>query len=398
MNNQWWQKPELGLDEHGLFFDGIRPDELAAQAGIPLYLYSRKRIQENIERLTKALKKRTLDFRLFYAMKANRFEKVLDLIKHTDLCGIDACSPGEVKLALACGFKEQDISYTGTSLSDADLRFLSGKPDIYVNCDSLSMMRRFAAIGGPRSIGIRINPDIGLGYQQNKLLRYSGGNTTKFGIYYDRIEEARDLAENHGLKISGIHFHCGCGYLNGDLDNMESILQGLLSFINMFPDVDHLNIGGGLGVPLSQNDKPLDLEAWSSLMEKHLQRREVNLWVEPGDYIVKDAGILIVQINTVEQRQDTLFVGVNAGFNIHIEPAFYNLPLHVVPCRPRPGSKQRVTIAGNINEALDVFGRNILLSPVKEGDYLALLNAGGYGSSMSSNHCCRGSFLEKMVP
>lgn len=108
--------------------------------------------------------------------------------------------------------------------------------------------------------------------------------------------------------------------------------------------------------------------------------------------------MLLLQVTLMETKAGIVFCGVNGGCNLHPEPAYYGLPLHPVPCRrPAAGRLTRVTIAGNINEALDLFGEDVLLPPLREGEILALLNAGGYGSAMSSNHCLRGEFREILL-
>ena len=108
--------------------------------------------------------------------------------------------------------------------------------------------------------------------------------------------------------------------------------------------------------------------------------------------------MLLLTVNTVEKKAGTLFVGVDGGFNLHPEPAFYSLPLEPVPCVIRDTPARKLTIAGNINEAMDIFAHGIRLPVPSEGDVLAFLNAGGYGAAMSSQHCLRGRFREYLLP
>ena len=117
---------------------------------------------------------------------------------------------------------------------------------------------------------------------------------------------------------------------------------------------------------------------------------------EPGDYLVKDAGLLLLTVNAVERKKETVFIGVDAGFNIAVEPAVYGLPFQPVPVRRRPG-EERYTLVGNINEALDVWYADVAMPPVASGDFLALINAGAYSASMASNHCMRGEFKEFLL-
>lgn len=397
-HNDWWARDDLGYGAGGLALAGCRLDELARKARKPIFAYSAPRLFDNLSRVAGAMASRPMDFRMFYAMKANRYPPLLKFLRRLNLCGVDVCSPGELRWARKMGFKELEISYTGTSVSDADLEVLGSHPRVWFNADSLSAIRRIGERCPGREIGIRVNPGVGLGYRQNHLLEYAGKHPTKFGIYRSRFLEALALARKYRLRVVGVHFHCGCGYLNPQLPALEAVLESCRWFLRRVPDLRYVNIGGGLGIPLAAEDEPLDLEIWSGIVAWHLAEYGAQIWVEPGDYIVKDSGVLVLQVNTVEKKQGVVFVGVNGGFNLHVEPAFYHLPLQVVPCRePETARRTKVTIAGNINEALDVLAANVDLPPVREGDYLAFLNAGGYGSAMSSNHCLRGDFEECLV-
>jgi diaminopimelate decarboxylase len=399
MTNDWWTRDDLQYAGGTLRFGGREVAALARSAGTPLYLYHAGRIRANLRRLARALEARSLDYRIFYAMKANRHVPLLTFLKLLGECGIDACSPGELRLARQCGFHEAEISVTGTSLSDADLDFLCRHPEVWLNLDSLSAIRRLGERAPGREIGLRINPGLGVGYSANELLRYSGAKTTKFGIYRDRFPEALAVAREHDLRVTGLHLHTGCGYLTPQLPAWERILEASRWFIEQVPGLRHVNVGGGLGIPLVADDAPLDLEAWSEILARQLGGRDLQIRIEPGDYLVKDAGLLVLEVNTVEHKEETLFAGVNGGFNLHIEPAFYQLPLEVVPCRApsRDSEFQKCTIAGNINEALDLLADGILLPTLAEGGLLAFLNAGGYGAAMSSNHCVRGEFAEYLL-
>jgi diaminopimelate decarboxylase len=370
---------------------------LAERRGTPLYAYHAPRVLANLARLRTALGGQGLRSRVLFAMKSNRFPPLLRFLRQHGRCGVDVCSPAELLLARRSGFAEKDISYTGTAMSEADARCLARHPGVQVNCDSLASLRRLARLSPGRRVGLRINPGIGLGYRRNRRLRYSGRGATKFGIYQEQFAAALDLAGRGGLRIVGLHFHAGCGFLTPQLPALDQVLAAARPFLDVLPGLDYVNIGGGLGIPLVAGDRPLDLAAWSRLVARHFRRDPFEIWVEPGDYLAKDAGVLLLEVNTVERKQRTLFVGVNGGFNLHPEPAFYQLPLECVPCRPRPAPRRRVTIAGNINEALDLLGEGVVLPLPEEGDLLAFLNAGGYGAAMSSNHCMRGAFGEVLL-
>lgn len=401
----WWERSDLSYQENRLTFAGRDVAAIAQQREMPTFLYNAHRVAHNLRRLTVALGQANIVYKIFYAIKANRFMPLLTYIKSTQLCGVDVCSPQEVQLAVACGFEAKEISYTGCSVSDQDLDIILRYPMLLINCDSLSMIRRIGERTPGRSIGLRINPAMGVGYGDNALLQYSGSQTSKFGIYREQFAEALALCHQYGLSVERIHFHSGCGYLNNQLATWDKILHNCRWFLDQVPSLKAINIGGGLGVPHVNSDSPLDLSAWVEIIQRNFSSYKVEIQVEPGDYIVKDAGMLVLQINMVEKKRDKWFVGVNGGFNLAVEPFFYNLPCEPAVCvladdvakSLAPQNLKPVTIAGNINEALDIWYDNFPLPPVKEGDYLAFINAGGYATAMSSNHCLRGTFTEQLL-
>ncbi len=402
----WWQRPDLGFAADGaLTLAGHSLARLAETHSTPAFFYSADRIQAKLRMLHLALSQVGLPYRIFYAMKANRFLPLLGLIRATGTAGIDACSPQEMDLALACGFSESDISYTATSVSNQDLDILARHPDVLINCDSLSTIRRLGERCPGRAIGLRVNPGKGVGYGGNQLLQYSGSKTTKFGIYREHMAEALAMAAKYDLKVVCIHFHVGIGYLPPQLPMWDEVVSDCTWFVDQAPTVKSVNLGGGLGLPHVASDRPLDLDHWAGIIRRHFGSRGVTVCVEPGDFIVKDSGVLVLQVNSVERKQQIDFIGVNGGFNLAVEPFFYKMPCEPAPCRISaaaeaayaPANLKPVTIAGNINEALDIWAEQVLLPPLKEGDYLAFINAGGYASAMSSNHCMRGQFYERLL-
>lgn len=395
----WWERADLRYDEAGhLCFAGDRLGDLALRSGTPAYFYSAARITENVARFRQALATiGTEPTRLSYAMKSNRFPPVLRHLRSLGV-GLDVCSPGEIRHALACGFRQNELSFTAGSLSTADYAALAGWPEVWINADSLTALRRLAAVSPGREIGLRINPAAGLGYAANPLVRYAGAKPTKFGVYLDRFAEAIELARSLGLRLTALHCHAGCGFLTPQLPALDEVFTRVAAFLDAAPQIRRLNLGGGLGIPLTASDAPLDLAAWAALVRRHFAARGLTLEFEPGDYLVKDAGVLVTEVTQVEEKGGRLFVGLNAGFNVHPEPAFYRLPLAPAPALRRPGAPVAVTLAGNINEALDLWAEDAVLPPLAEGDVLCLLNAGGYGASMSSSHCLRTEVTEHLLP
>jgi diaminopimelate decarboxylase len=395
-SRRWWEREDLGYRGGELCFGDERLHAFAAAAGTPAFVYRPARVLDNLERLRAALDARGLAHDLFYALKANRFAPLVTWLRLSGRCGLDVCSPGELAFARQLGFAEREISYTGTSMGDADLDLLARHPGVHVNCDSLSVIRRLARRSPGRSIGIRLNPQVGAGYTE--ALRYAGAKPTKFGIYPDRFEEAMAVAAETGLQVVALHFHLGSGIPGEQLDVLDRVLARCGALLDRWPGIRTVNVGGGLGVRLVEADRPIDVGRWAEILARHLGARGLRVQLEPGDYLVKDAGVLLVRVNTVEDKGGVRFVGVDAGLNLQNLVAYYRTPFVVAPARWPDGAPQAsVTIAGNINEAIDLFAEDLPLPPVAEGDVLALLNVGGYGSAASSNHCMRGEFREYLL-
>lgn len=393
----WWERADLQYVGDRLHFAGADVSSLAAGADRPLFLYSLERVGANLDRVLAALRETGCDHRVYYAMKANRYAPLLQMLAQSGRCGVDICSPNELDHALACGFAPEDISFTGTGVANRDLDRLLAQPQIMINCDTIGMIRRIGERAPGRSIGIRINPALGTGYGDSPLLTYAGEKATKFGIYREQWDEALAMARNFDLTVTSLHFHVGCGYLTRQLDRWDAAVSAALKFLSAVPDVRTINVGGGLGLPHRPDEIPLDLARWSGILRRHFAARGIAIAVEPGDYLVKDAGMLVLTVGDVERKRDTLFAYVDGGFNLAPEPVYYSLPCEPVACLRRKTDRAAwhpVTIAGNINEAIDLWAEATPMPPLCEGDHIAFINAGGYGAAMSSNHCMRGDFAE----
>ncbi|MAP94556.1 MAG: diaminopimelate decarboxylase [Ponticaulis sp.] len=398
ISKTWWNRPDLSYDESGrLKLGACDLDALARRFGTPTYVIRAPRVVEKLKQIHAALDAAGVTHRIYYAIKANRTVQLLTYLAGQGLCGADVCSPEEMRHAISCGFPEDQISFTGTSLSATDIEQISRFSDLSFNPDSLNALKKIGKLKPGSEVGIRINPDIGIGYAGNDMLQYSGNAPTKFGIYLDRIAEAKEIAKTYGLKIVRIHFHAGCGYLDRELSQLSRVLDVSRKFLDQLPDVREVNIGGGLGVPHNANDKSLDLDKWASVIANAFEGRNLTIAIEPGDFLVKDSGILLTSVTYQETRKSVEYLGLDAGFNLAMEPAFYSLPCEPVCAVMKPGDWTNYTLVGNVNEALDKWAENHPMSPVDEGDIVALLNAGGYASSMRSSHCMRGDVREVLL-
>jgi diaminopimelate decarboxylase len=285
---------------------------------------------------------------------------------------------------------------TATNLSDRDFDAILASA-VHVNLDAVSQIERFGRrldAGGfrPRPVGIRINPGAGAGY--NERLAYSGARPTKFGIYADRVDEAVAAAAQLGLPIDTIHVHAGSGWLADGLSAFEAALERVVVIARRLmaegQPITEINVGGGLGVPARAAERPVDLDAYAAAIARQVGGLGVAIGCEPGDYLAKDTAILLAEVVTVEERGGTTFVGLDVGWNVNCSHFIYGYAQELVICRAADAARtERVTVAGHINEAGDLFAEDYDLPPVVEGDIVALLNAGGYHQAMSSTHCLR---------
>jgi diaminopimelate decarboxylase len=393
----WWRRPGLEARDDRLSIAGRDAEALAREHGTPLFVYDLERVAENARRVVRTLGRTGIHHRVRFALKANHQPEVLAVLRGLGLpgsagaVGIDACSPGEVQLAVAEGWTADEISFTATNLSERDLDVLL-TAGVHLNLDAISQIERVGRRARGLRIGLRVNPGAGAGYHEG--LTYSGARPTKFGIYDDRLDEAVETARRHDLTIDRVHFHAGSGWLADGLPAFEIALVAVVGMVDRLVEmgcpIDELNVGGGLGAPARQDERPVDLDAYAAVLARHLGPRGLAVAVEPGDYLVKDAAILLGEIVTIEDRAGIRFVGLDLGWNIDCSYFIYRFAQELVLCRAAGAERtQLVTVAGHINEAGDIFAEDYPLPEVREGDIVALLNAGGYKQSMSSTHCLR---------
>ena len=394
----WWVRPGLDIAPDGrLRIVGADAESLAREHGTPLFVYDRTRFAEHARGLQSAFARTGLPFRLRFALKANPLPEVLEVFRGLgapgtpESVGIDACSPGEVLRALECGWSPGEISFTGTNVSERDLDVLLAHR-IHCNLDALSQIERYGRRAPGSPVGIRIDPRAGAGY--NAHLEYSGERPTKFGIGLERLDEAMVTAARHDLQIDTVHFHAGSGWLRGGLAAFERALPAAVVAVERLRaaghEVSEVNVGGGLGMPARADELAIDLDAYAAVVARHLGPLDVVVAAEPGDHLSKDAAILLGEVVTVETRRGVTFVGLDIGWNVNCAYFIYGFAQELVLCGDAAAERtETVTVAGHINEASDVFAEDYPMPAVREGDMVALLNAGGYLQAMSSTHCLR---------
>jgi diaminopimelate decarboxylase len=390
---QWWERPGLEVRGGRLFVAGRDAEMLALEHGTPLFVYDLERVGEQARSLVDAFERLEVPFRLRLALKAQRDPLVLAFVRRLGFVGIDACSPGEVAHAVRHGWPADEISYTGTNVSERDLDALL-EHRIHLNVDLLSQLDRVGRRDPDGRIGLRVNPRVGATWSGESESLYAGAKATKFGIVDGQLDDALELAAKHDLTIDTIHFHVGDGFLTDGLSAFRDASERVAAMARRVRQAGHrleeINAGGGLGVPQRPEDEPLDVDAYARTLVDAFGDLEVTIACEPGDFLCKEMGVLLAEAVTIDDRDGTTFVGLDAGFNVAPERFIYGALLPIVHCRAVDAFPIRtVTVAGNINEGDDLWGEGVQLPDVREGDVLAMLGVGTYNQAMHMDHCLR---------
>ena len=243
-------------------------------------------------------------------------------------------------------------------------------------------------------MGVRVNPRAGATHAGGGESAYAGAKPTKFGIYPERLTDAVEIARRYGLTIDTVHVHSGYLYFDESLDAVDEVMRRVAEAASTLIDagcpIVEVNTGGGLGVPFRPTDRPLDLAAWADIMARHFGPLGVQVATEPGEFIAKQAGLHLAEVVTVEDREGTIFVGLDTGWNVLCEHFVYRIPFFPILCRAADApAVADMTFAGHINEGPDLFAEDHPFPRVREGDIVALPNVGSYNASMTSEHCLR---------
>jgi len=393
-----WEHAGMRLAAGRLLVAGRDAEALAREHGTPLYVYDLRRAAEVARALQNALGRAGLRHRVRLALKALREPALLRVLRGLGppgdplAVGLDACSPGEVLHALECGFLPEEISFTGTNVSARDLEVIAPLP-LHINVDLLTQIDRIGRRCPGRAVGLRINPRAGVMRGHAESL-YSGAGPTKFGIYEEDLEEAVGRASRHGLTVDTAHFHLANGMLDDELPAFDDALSAAERMVRRLValgcPLQEVNVGGGLGTPLHDGERRIDLDAYADILARHFGDLGVAIGAEPGDFLANEAGLLLAEVVTVEQRMGTTFIGLDCGWNVMNDHFVYRHDLAYVVCgQAEAPPTQRVTVAGHINEGNDLFGEDVPLPHVAEGDIVAMVGLGGYSQCMWTEHCGR---------
>jgi len=384
----------IKLDSATFSIGGINTSEISDCYGTPTYVYDSEIISNQYKKLTDSFT--PVDLRIKYACKALSNVSVMQFIRSLG-CGLDTVSIQEVLLGIHVGFNPSEIIYTPNCVSMEEIEMAVSK-GVQINIDNLSTLEQFGEkYGRDVPVCIRLNPHIMGGGNINIS---TGHIDSKFGISIYQIRHVERIVKHYNMHINGLHMHTGSDIL--DVDIFLRAADVLFEYAEYFKELDFLDFGSGFKVAYKLDDYETDLEELGTRLSERFNafceqyHRPLQLWFEPGKFLVSASGTFLVKVNVLKQTTSAMFVGVDSGFNHLIRPMLYNA-FHTITNVSNPQGKQRIcTIVGNICET-DTFGWDRKLSEPREGDILAFSNAGAYGFTMSSNYNSRYKPAEVLV-
>ncbi|MBK8509234.1 MAG: diaminopimelate decarboxylase [Candidatus Competibacter sp.] len=380
-----------------LYAEAVPVADIAAAVGTPCYIYSRATIERHWRAFDRAFGDRP--HQVCYAVKANSNLAVLNVLARLG-CGFDIVSVGELERVLAAGGDPAKVVFSGVGKRRDEL---ARALEVGIHCFNveseaeLALLEQIAAEQGRRApVSLRVNPDV----DANTHPYISTGlKQNKFGIAVDRALAlySRAAASPH-LALLGMDCHIGSQLTQ--LTPFVDALQRLLALVARLEaqgiKLQHLDLGGGLGIRYRDEAPPLPADLAAALLE-HLRDRPYKIVIEPGRAIVGNAGILVTRIELLKHGEDKSFAVVDAAMNDLLRPALYSAWQDIVPVEPRAeGQARRYDVVGPVCETSDFLGKDREMT-VEPGDLLAVRSAGAYGFSMSSNYNSRPRAAEVMV-
>ncbi len=367
---------------------------IANEFGTPVYVYHAEKISEQYHKLTHAF--RSTNARIFYACKSLTNINILKHLLSLGAC-LDCVSINEVKLGLLAGFLPKNILFTPNCVDFNEI-IEAKELGVNINIDNISILEQFGnTFGDSYPLCIRLNPHIMAG---GNVKISTGHIDSKFGISIHQLRHIERIVKTTNLNIEGIHMHTG-----SEIKDINVFLMGLDVMFDVaehFPHLKYIDMGSGFKVPYQPGDKETDVELLGNKVAEAFSKLEsetgkkLEVWFEPGKYLVSECGYFLVKANVIKQTPATVFVGVNSGFNHLIRPMMYDA-YHRIENISNPGGTPRIyTVVGNICET-DTFAWDRTLSEVRESDILVMYNAGAYGFEMSSNFNSRLKPAEVLV-
>ncbi|MFX1379415.1 MAG: diaminopimelate decarboxylase [Promethearchaeota archaeon] len=404
----WLKNKGLEYRDGILYFANLNTLQIAEKFGTPIYITNEEMIRKRYQQLKGILNSVYKKNKIYYAVKSNTNISILKILV-SEGSNFDCSSTGEIYCCLKSDILPEQIIYTGNMFTNKDFEFAIER-DILINLDSYSQLIRLAKIyerkGKEKNlISFRFNPELGAGHHPHTI---TAGKEIKFGILGNQIVQAFSKAKELGFKKFGIHQHIGSGIIDATdfekpvmkfIDTTEKIAKTLeIQF-------EFVDFGGGIGIPYHPEKKPIELRKYSEIILKNFKELvekgdigEPFLFIEPGRYITAESSIILTQINTIKDNGFKLFAGIDAGFNTLIRPTLYGSYHHIIVCKENSKKKSlKYDIAGPICESGDILGKERELPELDEEDYLAILDAGAYGYTMSSPYNSRPRPAELLI-
>ncbi|MFN2333867.1 MAG: bifunctional aspartate kinase/diaminopimelate decarboxylase, partial [Wenzhouxiangellaceae bacterium] len=321
--------------------------------------------------------------RVLYSMKANPHPAILRAAVECGL-GIECVSLAEARHALSAvaGLRAADLLFTPNFAGREEYR-QALELGLVVTIDNPWILEHWGSDFAGRRVFLRLDPGSGLGH--HKMVRTAGSNA-KFGVPMNELQRVVKLARAHNVTICGLHAHTGSGIMHPD--NWHRTFETLSEAARDLPDVEVIDLGGGLGVPDREAELPLDLAALGAGIEALKSRldRPLKIWLEPGRFLVSQAGVLVARVTQLKGKGDIRYVGIATGMNSLIRPALYGAWHEIVNLSRLGQPGERVyNVVGPICETGDVLGLDRLMPECREGDLLLIANTGAYGAAMASH-------------
>ncbi|HNQ12011.1 MAG TPA: diaminopimelate decarboxylase [Bacteroidia bacterium] len=373
---------------------GLNLLKVAEEFGTPLYVYDAEKITNQYQRLLKAFDKSPVKIK--YACKALNNLNILQLL-HKLGAGLDVVSIEEAHLGLQAGFQPSEILFTPNCVSFEEIK-QGVKLGLQINIDNISILEQFGhEYGNSVPCCIRINPHIVAGGHSHIQ---TGHIDSKFGISIYQLRHVLRVIKSEGILVNGLHMHTGSEILDSDvfIRGAEILFEAAADF----PDLQFIDFGSGFKVQYKDDDVYTDIEDLGISLCNRFNEfckeygRSLELWFEPGKFLVSEAGVLLVKVNVIKQTTATVFAGVNSGQNHLIRPMFYDAYHDIINLSNTNGRQRIYTIVGYICET-DTLGWDRKLHEINEGHILCIRNAGAYGFSMSNNYNARLRPAEVMI-
>lgn len=381
-----------------LFCEEAPLEEIAAVAGTPCYVYSRRAILDRYCAYDNALK--GIPHTVCYAVKANSNLAILKLLAEAG-AGFDIVSGGELYRVLEAGGDPTKIVFSGVGKTPAEFEYALARGILSFNCESegeLAVLDEIAGRQGKRAqVALRVNPDVDAATHPYIS---TGMSLHKFGIDMGEIEQVYDYAASlPNLDVSGVSCHIGSQLLDAAplLEAVDKVLALIDRLTARGIVIRHLDVGGGLGVAYKPEDQTPAIDQYLDQLRERLTMRNLHLLLEPGRSIVGEAGALLTRVLYRKQTPQKEFVIVDAAMNDLLRPALYQSHHEIVPVLEPQGEPMLADVVGPVCETGDFLARNRRLAAVVPGDLLAVLTAGAYGFTLASNYNSRVRAAEVLV-